>query len=69
VICYLGSVDESNCTELWLRVDFRDAIDAKVDQLDFTHRERAKIENQFAGSTATRVYLLLPNWHYKVIIS
>lgn len=44
VICYLGSLDERDREKLWLRVDFWDAVTAKLDQLQLADRERAKIE-------------------------
>lgn len=54
VICYLGSVDEGDREKLWLRVDFWDGLLAKLDQLELTHRERAKIEESI-GRVVSRV--------------
>lgn len=45
VICYLGSLDEGDREKLWLRVDFWDGVEAKLDQLNLFPRERAKIEH------------------------
>jgi len=54
VICYLGSLDENNREKLWLRVDFWDAVDAKLAKLDLTRREKAKIEDSI-GRVVARV--------------
>ena len=54
VICYLGSLDENDREKLWLRVDFWDAVDAKLARLDLTRRERAKIEESI-GRVVARV--------------
>lgn len=54
VICYLGSLDENSREKLWLRVDFWDAVDAKLNKLDLTRRERTKIEESI-GQVVARV--------------
>jgi hypothetical protein len=48
VICYLGSLDEGDREKLWLRVDFWDAVTVKLDRLQLTRRERAKIEESIS---------------------
>ena len=54
VLCYLGSLDEGDREKLWLRVDFWDAVSAKLDRLQLTRRERAKIEESI-GFVVLRV--------------
>jgi hypothetical protein len=44
VICYLGSLDVNDREKLWLRVDFWDSVRSKLDRIELTRRERAKIE-------------------------
>lgn len=51
VICYLGSVDEGHLDKTWQRVDFWDAVKPKLERLDLTRKERARIE----GSIQLRV--------------
>jgi hypothetical protein len=48
VVCYLGSVDEGDRESVWTRVDFGDRATAKLDQLQLTRRERAKIEESIS---------------------
>lgn len=52
VICYLGSLDENDREKLWLRVDFWEAVDAKLAGLDLTRRERTKIEESISRVVA-----------------
>lgn len=54
VLCYLGSLDERDRDGLWTRVDFWDRADAKLNQLQLTRRERAKIEESI-GLVVSRV--------------
>jgi hypothetical protein len=52
VICYLGSLDENDREKLWLRVDFWEAVDAKLSKLELTRRDRAKIEESIGRVVA-----------------
>jgi len=54
VVAYLGSVDERDIKQLWLRVDFWDYISPKLDALRLPNRERAKIEDSI-GKVIERV--------------
>ena len=48
VVCYLGSLDEGHRESVWTRVDFWDRATAKLDQLQLSRRERAKIEESIS---------------------
>ena len=48
VVCYLGSLAEGHRESVWTRVDFWDRAAAKLDKLQLTRRERAKIEESIS---------------------
>lgn len=50
----MGSLHEGDREKLWLRVDFWDAIAPKLDRLQLTRRERARIEESI-GLVVSRV--------------